>query len=98
MSKESLREDDWRGKEFSYFSHRSCELYPCHLRSDPDSFNCLFCYCPLYSLGVECGGNFTVLSNGVKDCTACVLPHDKDSFGYISSRFNDIVRKMDMTY
>jgi Zn-finger protein len=23
----------------------------------------------------ECGGNFTILKNGVKDCSECLLPH-----------------------
>ena len=41
----------WEGKEYSYFSHKKCEFFPCHKNADPDDFNCLFCYCPLYALG-----------------------------------------------
>ena len=48
----------WEGKEYSYFSHKKCEFFPCHKNADPDDFNCLFCYCPLYALGEKCGGNF----------------------------------------
>ncbi len=33
-------------KEYAYFSHRSCEYFPCHPGADPENFNCLFCYCP----------------------------------------------------
>ena len=40
----------WEGKEYSYFSHKKCEFFPCHKNADPDDFNCLFCYCPLYAL------------------------------------------------
>ena len=39
----------WEGKEYSYFSHKKCEFFPCHKNADPDDFNCLFCYCPLYA-------------------------------------------------
>ena len=40
----------WEGKEYSYFSHKKCEYFPCHKGADPENFNCLFCYCPLYAL------------------------------------------------
>ena len=43
-------------RNYSYFSHRECEYFPCHPGADPDNFNCLFCYCPLYVLGADCGG------------------------------------------
>ena len=48
----------WEGKEYSYFSHKKCEYFPCHKGVDPENFNCLFCYCPLYALGDKCGGNY----------------------------------------
>ena len=48
-------------RNYSYFSHRECEYFPCHPGADPDNFNCLFCYCPLYVLGADCGGSFTYL-------------------------------------
>ena len=51
----------WEGKEFSFFSHKKCEYFPCHKGADPEEFNCLFCYCPLYALGKDCGGNFTYI-------------------------------------
>ena len=37
----------------SYFENRECEYYPCH---GLDAVNCLFCFCPLYSIA-DCGGN-----------------------------------------
>ena len=51
----ALRSNDvWTGKHYAYFSNTACEYYPCHPDADPDNFNCLFCYCPLYMLGREC--------------------------------------------
>ncbi len=79
---------------YSFFSHRECEFFPCHAGGDPENFNCLFCYCPLYALGRECGGNFRYLENGVKDCTNCLLPHGRKSYGLIASRFAQIVEAM----
>ena len=62
-------------KQFSFFSHTACEYFPCHSGVPAEEFNCLFCYCPLYALGKECGGNFVILENGVKDCSDCTVPH-----------------------
>ena len=39
----------WEDKEYAYFSHKKCEYFPCHRGADPEDFNCLFCYCPLYA-------------------------------------------------
>lgn len=38
--------------------------------------NCLLCYCPRYYMGTECGGDFVIHDNGVKDCSHCNKPHD----------------------
>gem|GEM_PF-260860 len=90
-------EEIWRDKEYSFFSHKMCEAYPCHEAEDKDDFNCLFCYCPLYALGGECGGDFKYLSNGVKDCGSCLIPHVRDNYGDIIGKFDDIVKKMKET-
>ncbi len=68
------------------FSHRECEFFPCHPGADPEQFNCLFCYCPLYALGEACGGNYTILSDGVKDCSGCLLPHRPENYDCITER------------
>ena len=86
--------EDWRGKHYAYFSNEKCEAFPCHSVEDASNFNCLFCYCPLYALGAECGGNFQLRKNGVKDCTGCSVPHDRENYGYITGRFDEIVRKI----
>ena len=65
----------WEGKHYAFFSNKECEYFPCHAGADPDNFNCLFCYCPLYALGDKCGGNFRMTETGIKDCTNCQLPH-----------------------
>lgn len=84
----------WKGKGYSFFCHRDCEYFPCHTTEDPENFNCLFCYCPLYALGPDCGGNFSYNERGIKDCSHCLLPHQRDNYGYITAKFQEIVRRM----
>ena len=79
-------------KQFSFFSHTACEYFPCHSGVPAEEFNCLFCYCPLYALGKECGGNFVILENGVKDCSDCTVPHRKENYGHITEQFQYILR------
>ena len=66
-----------------FFANRECEYFPCHPEADPERFNCLFCYCPLYLMGEKCGGNFTYTPGGIKDCSACLLPHRRENYSYI---------------
>lgn len=79
-------------EKFSFFSHTACEYFPCHEGVDPEQFNCLFCFCPLYALGKECGGNFVFLENGVKDCSNCTIPHRKENYGRVAEQFQRISR------
>lgn len=39
--------------------------------------NCFFCYCPLYE-DPDCGGNYIILNNGLKDCSTCLKPHEEE--------------------
>ena len=73
-----------------FFSNRDCEYFPCHEVSGEEQklFNCMFCYCPLYTLGEDCGGDFVYTDTGVKDCSECVLPHRPDAFERILSRWD----------
>ena len=82
----------WEDKEYAYFSHKKCEYFPCHKGADPEDFNCLFCYCPLYALGEDCGGDFVYLKNGIKDCSDCLKPHLKENYAEILAHFSDIVK------
>lgn len=65
--------------QYPFFTHRECKYFPCHEGVDPDEFNCLFCYCPLYALGPECGGDFSYSEKGYKDCTGCTKLHVGDN-------------------
>ena len=78
-------------KHYQFFTHRECEFFPCHENADPDNFNCLFCYCPLYVLGPDCGGNYRYTKEGFKDCSACRLPHNPKSYDYITGKYKEIV-------
>lgn len=77
-------------EHFKCFTNRECEYFPCHPGADPDRFNCLFCWCPLYALGEACGGDFTYTEQGVKDCSACLLPHRPENYDEVCDRFDDI--------
>jgi len=76
-----------QGQHYKFFCHKECEYFPCHKTDRPETFNCLFCYCPLYALGPDCGGNFRYTEAGVKDCTHCLLPHSSGGYEHIRSRF-----------
>lgn len=79
-------------ENYKFFNHKNCEFFPCHKTSKPDEFNCLFCYCPLYALGKNCGGNFKYTDKGIKDCSSCLLPHNKSNYDYIMGKFQDIIK------
>ena len=76
--------------DYSFFSNKDCEYFPCHDNVDPENFNCLFCYCPLYALGDRCGGNFCYTEKGVKSCENCGIPHSKGGYRYVNSKFPEL--------
>ena len=71
---------------YKHFTNKKCEYFPCHKCDDVDNFNCLFCFCPLYSLEDKCGGNFTYTDTGIKDCSNCLVPHKVENYDYIVSK------------
>jgi Zn-finger protein len=75
---------------YRFFQNKACEYFPCHKGGDVENFNCLFCYCPLYALGENCGGNWTCTENGIKDCSHCLLPHTPGGYDYITAKFSQI--------
>ena len=79
---------------YSFFQHTQCEFFPCHKGADPEDFNCLFCYCPLYALGDKCGGNFRYTEKGIKDCTNCQLPHKRKNYGYVTGKYQELAALM----
>lgn len=76
---------------YSFFQNRQCEYFPCHQGADPETFNCLFCYCPLYTLGDKCGGCFTYTAQGIKDCSACLRPHIKGNYDSILKQMPQVM-------
>ena len=77
-------------ENYKFTQHKECEFFPCHPTQHPETFNCLFCYCPLYALGENCGGNYTYLENGIKDCSGCLVPHNPGAYDYIITKFSEI--------
>ena len=78
-------------EHYKFFQNRACEFFPCHKEIGEDKFNCLFCYCPLYALGDQCGGNYCYTENGIKDCSKCLRPHIRSNYGIIMSEMNSIL-------
>ena len=74
----------------SFFCNKDCKYFPCHETKDPDSFNCLFCYCPLYFYGDRCGGHFKIKPSGVKSCIDCTIPHHPNSAEYINKKLKEL--------
>ena len=81
-------------EHYKFFQNRECEYFPCHAGADPERFNCLFCYCPLYALGERCGGAFCYTENGIKDCSSCTVPHRRENYGKILDRFTELCERM----
>ncbi len=77
-------------KHYQFFQNRECEYFPCHKDVEEKDFNCLFCYCPLYTLGENCGGNFLYTDTGVKSCVNCNFPHKRENFSALIKRFPEL--------
>lgn len=93
MSERQSNESQGERRCFS-FTHRDCEYFPCHKGADPENFNCLFCYCPLYMLGSDCGGNFYYNEKGYKVCKNCLRPHLKENAAFIRGQYKKIAEAM----
>ena len=78
-------------ENYKYFQHKTCEYFPCHKTDKPEDFNCLFCYCPLYALGKDCGGNFSYTESGIKDCSGCLIPHRRENYERIMAKMEQII-------
>ena len=78
----------------SFFQNKDCEYFPCHEGANPEDFNCMFCYCPLYALGKACGGNFTYTKSGKKSCSGCLVPHGEQGVDYILSKIGLLYEQM----
>lgn len=76
---------------YDFVQNKECEFFPCHKCEDAENFSCLFCYCPLYALGDQCGGNFTYTEQGIKDCTNCLIPHRRENYLRILSKMDMVI-------
>ena len=76
---------------YDFFQNRNCEYFPCHQCTDTENFSCLFCYCPLYALGENCGGSFRYTENGMKDCSGCLRPHRRENYEKILENMGEIL-------
>ena len=81
-------------RHYMFFQNKECEMFPCHTGVPEESFNCLFCYCPLYALGEACGGSFTYTQMGIKNCSGCTFPHKRENYGYITGKYQELVDMM----
>ncbi len=79
---------------YKFFQNKKCEYFPCHKGIPEADFNCLFCYCPLYTLGKSCGGNCEYLKNGIKSCINCGFPHHRKNYDKVTNRFQEIAAVM----
>ena len=76
---------------YDFFQNKECEYFPCHAGADPETFSCLFCYCPLYCLADHCGGSFTYTKDGIKDCSNCLRPHRRENYGSICGKMGEVL-------
>lgn len=76
---------------YKFCQNRECEYFPCHKGVKEEDFNCLFCYCPLYALGDQCGGNFAYLDHGIKDCSNCTKPHRRGNYDRIMEKMGAVM-------
>ena len=76
---------------YDFFQNSACEYFPCHKCVDTENFSCLFCYCPLYTLADQCGGNFTYTEEGIKDCSGCLIPHRRENYQRIVCKMGEVI-------
>lgn len=74
---------------YSFYSNKECVYYPCH--KELDVFNCMFCFCPLYSY-INCLGTPKYIDSKdgtVKDCSECLFPHRAENYNKIVKFLSD---------
>ena len=76
---------------YDFFQNRECEYFPSHPGADEKTFSCIFCYCPLYALGENCGGSFSYTKDGIKDCTNCLRPHRRENYEAITEALKQVM-------
>ena len=73
---------------YKYFQNKECEFFPCH---SVEKMNCLFCFCPLYTM--DCGGNFKIIDGKdgkkIKDCSDCTIPHSEGGYDFVIKKLKE---------
>jgi hypothetical protein len=71
---------------YRFFQNKGCVYFPCHKGIATEKFNCMYCFCPQYLIR-DCVGNPIWLeSNGLKDCSKCLVNHGPNSYEAIVDR------------
>ncbi|WKY46520.1 cysteine-rich small domain-containing protein [Eubacteriaceae bacterium ES3] len=83
-----------QSENFKFFQHKDCEFFPCHEIQSKETFNCLFCYCPLYALEDQCGGNFSYTKSGIKNCINCSFPHHKENYDAVLEKLRELMENL----
>jgi len=78
-----MQSDKELKNSYKFFTNTDCEYYPCH--KNISEINCLFCFCPLYSME-DCGGDYVMLEDHVKDCSNCIVPHKRENYDLICDK------------
>jgi len=78
-----MQSDKESKNSYRFFTNKDCEYYPCH--KGISEINCLFCFCPLYFME-DCGGDYVMLENNVKDCSNCIIPHKRENYDFICDK------------
>lgn len=73
-----------------FYQNKECEYFPCHETKDIDNFNCLFCFCPLYTYKEHCGGSCRYTKDGIKDCSGCELPHFRNNYWHMIQKIKNL--------
>lgn len=83
---QGLERDDIK-RHSACFVNDKCEYFPCH-DLPRERFNCLFCYCPLYTIK-DCGGTYSYTEKGIKNCMDCTFPHERDNYGKVLKKLKE---------
>ena len=79
---------------YKFFQNKKCEYFPCHKGIPEEDFNCLFCYCPLYTLGKSCGGNCEFLEKWSQILHEMWFSASANNYDKVISRFQEIIAVM----
>ncbi|KJS84388.1 MAG: metal-binding protein [Peptococcaceae bacterium BICA1-8] len=77
-------------ENYKFVQNSKCEFFPCHKVPNSEKFNCLFCYCPLYLLKEQCGGNYKY-TKSIKDCSHCSIPHSPGGYDFIRAKMDLVI-------